>query len=207
MKWKHFPRYWPFVRRIRRSPVNSPDKGQWRGALMFSFICVWINGWVNNREAGDLRRYRAHYDVIVMLLALCEGNPPVSDGFPSQRPVTRSFNVSLIFDWTNIWANNRDAGDFRRYDDAIVMQLRSQNHILVCPAETARSDYRMQCFSITKRSIPLHSLWFCFNQRTYEMETIQKKSSRAVSNEYESLYQDLQKEVNHSSLCVTIDIV
>ena len=41
-------------------------KGQWRGALMFSLIYVWINDWVNNREAGDLRRYRAHYDVIVM---------------------------------------------------------------------------------------------------------------------------------------------
>ena len=47
-------------------PVNSPHKGQWRGALMFSLICVWINGRVNNREAGDLRRYRAHYDVTVM---------------------------------------------------------------------------------------------------------------------------------------------
>ena len=47
-------------------PVNSPHKGQWRGALMFSLICVWINGWVNNREAGDLRRYRGHYDVNVM---------------------------------------------------------------------------------------------------------------------------------------------
>ena len=47
-------------------PVNSPHKGQWRGALMFSLICARINGWVNNREAGDLRRYRAHYDVIVM---------------------------------------------------------------------------------------------------------------------------------------------
>ena len=33
---------------------------------MFSFICVWINDWVNNREAGDLRRYSGHYDVIVM---------------------------------------------------------------------------------------------------------------------------------------------
>ena len=43
-----------------------PRKGQWRGALMFSLICVWINGWLNNREACDLRRYRAHYDVIVM---------------------------------------------------------------------------------------------------------------------------------------------
>ena len=66
INWKHFPRYWPFVRGIHRSPVNSPHKGQWRGALIFFLICVWINGWVNNREAGDLRRYRAHYDVSVM---------------------------------------------------------------------------------------------------------------------------------------------
>ena len=27
-------------------------------------ICVWMNDWVNNREAGDLRRYRAYYDAI-----------------------------------------------------------------------------------------------------------------------------------------------
>ena len=67
MKWKHFPRYWPFVRGIHRSPVNSPHKGHWRGALMFSLICIWINGWVNNREAGDLKRHRAHYEVIVMV--------------------------------------------------------------------------------------------------------------------------------------------
>ena len=66
IKWKHFPRYWPFVRGIHRSPVNSPNKGQWSGALMFSLICIWINGWVNNREAGYLRRYRVHYDITVM---------------------------------------------------------------------------------------------------------------------------------------------
>ena len=53
IKWKHSPRNWP-------------HKGQWRGALMFSLICVWINDWVNNREAGDLRRYRAHFDVTVL---------------------------------------------------------------------------------------------------------------------------------------------
>ena len=68
IKWKHFPRYWPFVGGIHRSLVNSPHKGQWRGALMFSLICTRINGWVNNGEAGDLRRYRVHYDVIVMYL-------------------------------------------------------------------------------------------------------------------------------------------
>ena len=67
IKWKHFPRYWPFVQGIHRSPVNSPHKGQWRGALKFSLICAWINAWANNREAGDLRRYRDHYGVTVML--------------------------------------------------------------------------------------------------------------------------------------------
>ena len=69
IKWKHFPCNWPFVRGIDLFPVNSTHKGQWRRALMFSLIYVWINDWVNNREAGDLRRYRAHYDVIVMSLS------------------------------------------------------------------------------------------------------------------------------------------
>ena len=66
IKWKHFPRYCPFVRGVYRSPVNSPHKGQWRGALLYSLVFLWINGWVNNREAGDLRRYCAHYDGILM---------------------------------------------------------------------------------------------------------------------------------------------
>ena len=66
IKWKHFPLYWSFVRGIHRLLVNSPHKGQWRGALMFSLICAWTNGWVNNRGAGDLRHRCAHYDVIVM---------------------------------------------------------------------------------------------------------------------------------------------
>ena len=66
IKWKHFPRYWPFVWGIQRPLVNSPHKGQWRGALMFSLICVWINGWINNHEAGNLRRNCTHYDIIVM---------------------------------------------------------------------------------------------------------------------------------------------
>ena len=68
--WRHqmetFPGYWPFVWGLHRPPVNSPHKGQWREVLMFSFISAWRNCWVNNREAGDLRCHRAHYDVIVM---------------------------------------------------------------------------------------------------------------------------------------------
>ena len=66
IKWKHFSRYWPFVRGIHRSTVNSPHKGQWRGASIFSLICAWTNGRVNNRGAGDLRCHRAHYDVAAL---------------------------------------------------------------------------------------------------------------------------------------------
>ena len=96
-------------------PVNSPHKGQWRGALMFTLICARINDWVNNREAGDLRRHLDHYDVSVMVdlttaiasignscfrrrskntsklrvTGLCEGNSPVTDEYPEKGPVTR----------------------------------------------------------------------------------------------------------------------
>ena len=66
IKWKHFLRYFPFVRGIHRSPVNSPYKGQRRGGLTFRLICAWTNDWVKYRDAGDLRCYRAHYDVTVM---------------------------------------------------------------------------------------------------------------------------------------------
>ena len=51
---------------ILQSPVNSTHKGQWRGALILPLICVWTNAWVNNRDAGDLWRYRVHYDVTIM---------------------------------------------------------------------------------------------------------------------------------------------
>ena len=69
--WRHhmetFSVLLAFVRGIHRWPVNSPHKGQWCRALMFSLICAWINGWLNNGDAVDLRRHRDHYDVTVMI--------------------------------------------------------------------------------------------------------------------------------------------
>ena len=62
---------------------NSPVPGEFPAqrpvtrSLIFSLICVWINGWVNNREAGDLRRYRAHYDVNVMESVISEHMLPI----------------------------------------------------------------------------------------------------------------------------------
>ena len=36
-------------------------KSQWSGALVFCLICAWAKNRLNNRCAGDLRRYRTHY--------------------------------------------------------------------------------------------------------------------------------------------------
>ena len=66
VKWKHFPRYRPFVCGEFTGHRWIPRKGQWRRALLLFFMGAWINGWVNDREAGNLRRQRAHYDVTVM---------------------------------------------------------------------------------------------------------------------------------------------
>ena len=95
--WRHqmeiFPRYWPFVRGIHRSPVNSPHKGQWRRALMFSLICTRINGWVHNGEAGDSRRHHAHHDITVMQwLAVSKGKV----GFTLNNPQTVCPTILII---------------------------------------------------------------------------------------------------------------
>ena len=67
--WGHhgdFPRYWIFVRRIHLSPMKSPHRGQWHRVLIWSLICAWTNGRVNNQYACDLRRNSAQYDVTVL---------------------------------------------------------------------------------------------------------------------------------------------
>ena len=61
--------------------MNSPHKGQWRGALMFSLIGAWINGWVNNGEAGDLRRHRTHCDITVIVHGKEHGSLWLKDKF------------------------------------------------------------------------------------------------------------------------------
>ena len=72
--------------------VNSPHRGQWRGASMFSLIYAWTNGWVNNRDAGDLRRHRADYDVTVMYLAISRH----SGGYKA-KCVLQSFFANQLF--------------------------------------------------------------------------------------------------------------
>ena len=77
--------------RIYRSTVNSPHKGQWCGSLIFSLKYAWIDGWVNSREAGDLRRHHAHYDVTVML----KGMKPLLTIFSVSEILLRQKSLSL----------------------------------------------------------------------------------------------------------------
>ena len=65
IKLKHFPRNCHLCGEFTGPRWSPRTKGS-DAEFDVSLICVWINDWVNNREAGDLRRYRAHYDVIVM---------------------------------------------------------------------------------------------------------------------------------------------
>ena len=77
------------------SPVNSPHKGQWRGALVLSLICAWINGCINNLGARDLRRHLAHYDATVVYNALIGS---LTDGGPTGLSPVRHRAIT----WTNV---------------------------------------------------------------------------------------------------------
>ena len=104
IKWKHFPRY--FMRGIHRSPVNSPHKGQWHWALMFSLICVWKKQQQlskNIRYAGDLRRHISHYDVTVMVIVLVAYSLEGST----------MCNHSLLCTWTFRWLDSRFASGIK----------------------------------------------------------------------------------------------
>ena len=97
IKWKRFSCYCPSVRSIHRSPVHTPHKDQWRGALTCSLICAWINGWVNNRYAGDFRRRCArHYVTVIEHLAvLCtQGLPMKLAWFP--QLIVHQKNITYI---------------------------------------------------------------------------------------------------------------
>ena len=93
------------------SPVigEFPHRGQWRGALMFSLIYAWTNSWANNDDAGDLRRHRAHYDVIVMnksvrskqtVIVSVTGNNWSNKSMVSSWPYQQLSHTSMVVCWT-----------------------------------------------------------------------------------------------------------
>ena len=112
VKWKHFPRYWPFVRGVDRSPVNSLNKNKCRGALVFSLIYSWTNSWLNKqKDAGDLRRHVMRnlqwlhwYDIGPFLsLSLNSSSVFRADGVnPNGRYLAKSWGAPFT-KWINVY--------------------------------------------------------------------------------------------------------
>ena len=89
--WKHFPHYWPVVRGIHRSAplTKASNMDLWFFSLLSSSSCRWFetsycsSAWWRHRTETNIFR----------VTGLCAGNSPVTGELPSQRPVTRSFDV------------------------------------------------------------------------------------------------------------------
>ena len=163
IKWRNFPLYWLFVRGIHRSPVISPHKGQCRGALMFSLIYASIIGWVNNREAGDVRHHCAHYDVVVMEninthqikyeLSVCPG---IFDDY-YWMPFLLNVHLKNRFIFQANTKRKRlcaDCTQSDKFDDYMCFLIISKNHIL--PEVAKPQQYvviHIQCLGLCEISI------------------------------------------------------
>ena len=116
------PRYCPFVRESTRDRWIHFTKGQvfirWRHDVE-----AWQHHMLRNtQKATTTHRMDINHDDVIKWKLF-----PVTGGFPSQRPVTQSFEVFLICVLTNSWANSQDAGDLRRHRahyDVILMTWR-----------------------------------------------------------------------------------
>ena len=110
-------RYWPFMWGIHWWPLNSPHKGQWCGALMFSLICYWTNSWANNGNASDSRCHHAHHDVTVMMWVIskkclcmyhvwssyCSRETWVNTMKPRQMDAISQMTFSNAFPWMKMF--------------------------------------------------------------------------------------------------------
>ena len=150
-KMQTFPRYWPFVWEINRSPVNFTHKGQWRGALIFIMISAWTHGWANNRDTSDLRHYRAHYgDTVIQTILPClsvrawRGSAPkcptrlggpLLASLPSQSVQT---SIQICDQRTDTWHNN----------NIIITQ-----NCVACPLDEQADAFQYRLFKTCHRQL------------------------------------------------------
>ena len=136
------------------------------------------------------------------LLALCEGNPPVTGGFPSQRPVARSVDVFFICAWTNGWVNNRDAGDLRRH--------RAHYDVLVTKAIYSERGSNEHDFNMLKAKMYSHlnlKSWICFSAYVRFYEVVKKYPCRCLFPEHCLRRKEVYfNDVSHISFCGVISI-
>ena len=147
---------------VGNSPVNSAHKGQWRGAFMF--FLDRLNGWVNNREASDLRRHRAYYDVIVILMfifSFCRAAGGWVTDFPGENILhTEQTKTGIAWSvWISIGYIECSVRK-RRYK----IYNQGKRHILYC--STYVIDYKIESInaklgrqSVIDTSLDALSLW------------------------------------------------
>ena len=131
IKWKHFPRYWPFVRVINRSPVNSTHKGQWRGALMFPLIYRWLSkqsgGWWFETLLRPLWRHWNEYTLLHTYV--CEERCARS----TYALDTNSWHRNPHMCWpTRCTINIRQCRDIRRVQYQRVFNKRTYESSIMC---------------------------------------------------------------------------
>ena len=125
---------------------------------------------------------------------VCEGNSPVTGEFPSQRPVTRIFDVSLIGAWTNVWVNSRYAGAFRRHRahyDVTVMCF----ELIPSSPELFRSKL---CWTYLRRLIQYmsHNMWCCVERiDVRHHKTFHTQAQR--HGRYIRIHKDFRQEVGN----------
>ena len=86
-------------------------------------LCVSVSnivtGITHNMRPVDTSHHntwwRHQMETFSALLAICAGNSPVPGEFPTQRPVTRSFDVFFDLRLNKRWVNNGEGGDLRRF--------------------------------------------------------------------------------------------
>ena len=106
------PFYYTTASRLLRNANTLPLVGN--NLIHISFACDIFVSSLFTVTGASCRTQYIHDDMPRRLLALCEGNPPIYGGFPSQRAVTRALVIYSCLNWTGCWINKRIVGSLRR---------------------------------------------------------------------------------------------
>ena len=131
IKWKHVSLYWSFVRGIHRWPMDSPHKGKWSVALMFSQICPLANRGsfplhINSYRFFNSDRWRNNIEKLSALLVVCERNPTVSHTKQQYRTFDVFFIVCLSKQSSCRWFDT-----YKCLCDVVILKTYYSRHVIL----------------------------------------------------------------------------
>ena len=140
--------------RWKHNTTETLERVQWLVALLYLLYftdIIWI---LDQIYINSYTWWRHQMETFYALLAFCAGNSPVTGEFPSQRPVTRSFDVFFHLRLKNDWVNSRDPGDFwchSAHYDVIVMNF--NNIFWKCVLELTHGNPLVSYYELNKHLI------------------------------------------------------